>query len=107
MFLYLPLVFAAGMLVSCDTPQKRGLRELSKAGIQPTGMALLEAVERGDSLRAGWLVDVGVFTEQCDDLGRTPVRVAVENGDRTSALKLIEAKANVNAAAADRRAAEV
>ena len=38
----IPLLFVAGLLVSCDTPQKKGLRELSKRGIEPSGQALLQ-----------------------------------------------------------------
>ena len=68
-----PLVFAAGLLVSCDTPQKRGLRELSKIGIEPSGRALLDAVADQDARRVGWLLDVGVYTEPRDARGRTPV----------------------------------
>jgi len=96
-----PLLIAAGLLASCDTPQKHALRELSKAGIEPSGRALLQAVTEQDSKRAGWLLDVGVYTEQCDARGRTPVRIAIENRDIPSAFKLLDAKANVNAATVD------
>lgn len=92
-----PLWIAAGFLVSCDTPQKRGLRELSKFGIEPSGRALLQAVTDRDASRVGWLLDVGVYTEQRDSLGRTPVRIAIENQDIPTTFKLLDAKANVNA----------
>lgn len=95
------LIFAAGLLVSCDNPQKRGLRELSKAGIEPSGNALKQAVAARNSRRVGWLLDVGVYTEQCDERGRTPLRVAVENHDIPTVFKLLDAKANVNPEAAD------
>ncbi len=99
---FCPLFAAAGLLLaSCDTAQKRALRELSKAGIEPSGSALLQAVADQDSKRAGWLLDVGVYTEQRDARGRTPVRVAVENRDLASVFKLLDAKANVNATTAD------
>ncbi len=98
---HLPLLLIAGLLASCDTPQKRGLRELAKRGIQPSGEALLEAVGKQDSELIGWLVDVGVFTEQCDDRGRTPMRVALENQNVPAVYKLLAAKANVNAATTD------
>ncbi|RYD21364.1 MAG: ankyrin repeat domain-containing protein [Verrucomicrobiaceae bacterium] len=97
----LPLLAAAGMLVSCDTPQKRAMRELSKAGIEPSGRALLDSVTAGDSKTAGWLLDVGVYTEQRDARGRTPVRIAIENSDISSTFKLLDAKANVNATTTD------
>ncbi len=96
----LPLI-VTGLLASCDTPQKRGLRELAKAGIEPTGSALLEAVKAKDSQRTEWLTDVGVFTEQCDAQGKTPLRISIENHDVASALKLLGHRANVNAAAPD------
>ncbi len=95
------LLVAAGLLVSCETPRGRALGELSKAGIEPSGNALLEAVADQDSARAGWLLDVGVYTEQRDARGRTPVRIAIENRDVPSVFKLLAAKANVNATTAD------
>jgi ankyrin repeat protein len=98
----IPLWLVAGLLVSCDTPQKKGLRELSKRGIEPSGQALLQAVSEKDPQRAGWLVDVGVFTEQCDGFGKTPLRIALENHDLRSVFKLLEAKANVNATTPDK-----
>lgn len=96
-----PVFVAAGLLVSCDTPQQRGLRELSKIGIEPSGRALLDAVAAQDARRVGWLLDVGVYTEQHDARGRTPVRIAIENSDLSSAFKLLDARANVNATTAD------
>ncbi|MES2924471.1 MAG: ankyrin repeat domain-containing protein [Verrucomicrobiota bacterium] len=96
-----PLLIAAGLLVSCGTPQKRALRELSKAGIEPSGSALLQAVTDQDSTRTGWLLDVGVYTEQRDARGRTPVRIAIENRDVPSVFKLLAAKADVNATTQD------
>lgn len=96
------MLLAAGVLVSCDTPQQRALRELSKSGTEPSGSALLDAVAAGDSRRVGLLLEVGVFTEQQDASGRTPVRIAVENGDLSSAFRLLAARANVNATTADK-----
>ena len=97
-----PLLLVAVLLVSCDTPQKKGLRELSKRGILPSGQALMQAVQEQDAQRAGWLVDVGVHTEQCDAAGKTPMRIALENRDLRTVFKLLGAKANVNAATADK-----
>ena len=96
-----PLLIAAGLFVSCDTPQKHALRELSKAGIEPSGNALLQAAAAQDSQQVGWLLDVGVYTEQRDARGRTAVRVAIENRDLASVFKLLDAKADVNATTAD------
>jgi len=96
-----PLLVVAGLLASCDTPQKRGLRELSERGIQPSGQALLQAITEGDPQRAGWLIDVGVYTEQRDSSGKTPIRIALENRDVRSVFKLLEAKADMNATTAD------
>ncbi len=95
------LLAAAGLMVSCDTPQKRGLRELAKAGVEPSGSALLQAVADQDAKRAGWLLDVGVYTEQRDDQGRTPLRIAIENSDLPSVYKLLDAKANVDTTTSD------
>ncbi len=98
----LPLLLVAGLLVSCDTPQKTGLRELAKRGIEPSGQALLQAVNENDARRAGWLIDAGVYTEQCDASGKTPMRLALENRDLRTVFKLLDAKANVNAATPDK-----
>ena len=98
----IPLLLVAGLMVSCDTPQRKGLRELSKRGIQPSGQALLQAVMEHNTQRAGWLVDVGVHTEQCDSSGKTPMRIALENRDLRTVFKLLDAKANVNATTADK-----
>ena len=96
-----PLLIAAGLLVSCDTPQKHALRELTKAGIEPSGNALVQAVAAQDSQQVGWLLDVGVYTEQSDASGRTPVRIAIDNRDLASVFRLLDAKADVNATTAD------
>ena len=96
-----PLLIAAGLLVSCETPRGRALAELSKAGIEPSGNALLQAIGDQDSTRAGWLLDVGVYTEQHDARGRTPVRIAIENRDIPSVFRLLAANANVNATTPD------
>lgn len=95
------LSLVAGSLVSCDTPQRRGLRELSKRGISPSGKALLEAVIDRDSKRVSWLIDVGVYTEQCAPDGKTPIRIALENEDLGSVYRLLDSKANVNATTPD------
>ena len=96
------LLVVLGFLPSCDTPQKRGLRELSKAGIEPSARSLVQATIEQNSQRVGWLLDVGVYTEQRDVKGRTPVRIAIENCDLASAFKLLDAKANVNATSPDK-----
>lgn len=94
-------LLAAGTLVSCDTPQKHALRELAKVGIEPSGRALIESVNHRDSRQVGWLLDVGVYTEQQDYRGRTPIRIALENGDISSVFKLLDARANVNTTTPD------
>ncbi len=99
-FLLLVLLIA-GLQVSCDTAEKRGLRELGKRGIQPSGEALLEAVQEGDRQRITWLADVGAFTGQRDSGGRTPLRIALENRDWGSVHKLLDVGADANAATAD------
>jgi ankyrin repeat protein len=98
----IPVFLAAGLLVSCDPPERRALRELSKSGIEPSGRALLDAVVAKDSHRVRLLLNVGVFTEQQDLQGRTPVRIAVENGDLASAFHLLDALVDVNATTADK-----
>jgi ankyrin repeat protein len=94
-------LIVALVLVGCENPKKRALSELSKRGIEPTGQALLEAVIAKDSLRVGWLLDAEVGTEPCDITGRTPLRIASENGDSAAITMLLGRHANVNALAAD------
>jgi ankyrin repeat protein len=96
----LPLAGAA-LLVSCDTPQKRALRELAAAGVEASGHSLVLAVLRHDLPQCRLLLDAGVFTEQRDSLGRTPLRIAVDIHEPQLALHLIAAKANINATTAD------
>lgn len=91
-----------GLMPSCDTPQKRGLRELSKAGVEPSARSLVQAAIDKNSQQVGWLLDVGVYTEQRDEKGRSPVRIAIENDDLASTFKLLDAKANVNATSPDK-----
>lgn len=86
---------------SCDSPEKKALRELSRAGIQPSGRALVEAVTLDEPGHVGLLLDVRVHTEQRDAKGRTPLRIAVEEGKSDLALMLLEAKANPNATGPD------
>ena len=101
-FVLMPLLLAVAFVPSCETPQKRALKELSKAGIQPSASALVEAVQKQNAKQVGWLLLVGVYTEQRDLQGRTPLRIAIENSDVASAFKLLESGANANATTPDR-----
>jgi len=96
----LPLAGAL-LLVSCDTPQKRALRELAELGVEPSGLSLLHAVLRHDLQETGWLLDAGVHTEQRDARGRTPLRIVVDDPDSQCVLLLIAAKADVNSTTSD------
>ena len=95
------LLAGALLLVSCDTPQKHALRELSKEGVEISGHSLVQALLRNDARLTGLLVDAGVFTEQRDARGRTPLRIAVDNRQAQLARCLIEGQANVNATTTD------
>jgi len=92
---------AALLLASCDTPQRRALRELDHAGVEISGHALVQAQLQLDLGLTGLLLDAGVYTEQRDAHGRTPLRIAVENHDPQSVLRLIAAKADVSATTPD------
>jgi ankyrin repeat protein len=102
LYKFCQLFVLASLFVSCDTPQKRAMRELAKVGVEPSGTALLDSVVQQDIQRLGWLLDVGVYMEQRDLAGKTPLRVAIENRDIPSVSKLLAAKANVNATTEDR-----
>jgi len=95
------LLAVALLLASCDTPQKRALRQLDKAGVEVCGPSLVQAVLAMDLAQTGLLLDAGVYTEQRDASGRTPLRIAVENRDPQSVLRLIAAKADVNSTTDD------
>jgi ankyrin repeat protein len=89
------------VLPSCDTQEKRGLRELSRAGIQPSGRALVEAVSSDEDQHVRWLLDVKVHTGQRDATGRTPLRIAIEQDSPTTAIMLLDAGADPNAKSPD------
>ena len=95
------LVSALFLLPSCDSPEKHALRELTRAGIQPSGRALVEAVTLDELQNVQWLLDVKVHTEQRDAQGRTPLRIAIEQNHPTTALMLLDAKADPNARSSD------
>ncbi len=97
----LPLL-AAGLVASCDTPQKQALRDLAAAGVEPNGKALVEAAGRRDARIVELLLMAKVHTEQRDTLGRTPLRIAVDQRDAPTAGLLLGAGAGVNAATPDR-----
>jgi ankyrin repeat protein len=89
------------MAASCDSPEKRTMRELSRAGIEPSGRSLMEAVEKNDRKNMGLLLEMGVHTEHRDKLGRTPLRIAVDKGMIDTAYQLLEAGADPNGICAD------
>jgi ankyrin repeat protein len=95
------LASALAALPSCDTPEKHALRELSRAGIQPSGRALVQAVADGETQHVRWLLQVKVHTEQRDALSRTPLRIAVERNLPSVAIMLLDAGANPNSKTAD------
>ena len=86
---------------SCDTPEKQKLRELSQAGIRPSGRALVDAVTSGETRHVRLLLDVHVHTGQRNADGHTPLRIAVENDSPTIAIMLLEAGADPNAISPD------
>lgn len=95
------LLGLAGLIVSCDTPEKRALRELTRAGIEPSGHALLDAVIRQDQRLVDTLLTAGAYREQKDELGRTPLRVAVDGGAAETVGLLLAGGVNVDAVAKD------
>jgi ankyrin repeat protein len=95
----MPLL-AAMLLAGCDTSQHQALKELSEIGVEATGRSLVRAIADHDTARAALLLEAGVYTEQRDTHGRTPLGIAVENRDVAAAFLLLNARANVNAAVA-------
>lgn len=94
-----PLV--AGLMVSCDSPQKQALRDLAAAGVEPSGKALVDASVRRDGRIVELLLIAKVHTEQRDTFGRTPLRIAVDNRDAKTATLLLGSGAGVNATTPD------
>lgn len=95
------LLLACVLVVSCDSPQRRALRELAAAGVEPSGHALVAAADRSDGRVADLLLTAGVYTEQRDPVGRTPLRIAVERRDHALATRLLAAGASPNAVTPD------
>ncbi|MCX6865732.1 MAG: ankyrin repeat domain-containing protein [Verrucomicrobia bacterium] len=95
------LLLAAMLAVGCDTPQKQALKELARSGIEPSGPALVRALLDHDTALAALLLEAGVYTEQRDTQGRTPLAIAVENHDLAAAFMLLNAHANVDATVAN------
>jgi ankyrin repeat protein len=91
------LLAGACLLASCDSPEKKALRALSKLGVDPNGKALLEAAEKGDSPMVKLLLQAGVHNGQRDSSGRTPLRIAVDRHDLGTAFLLLDQGADPNA----------
>ncbi len=95
------LLAACLALLSCNSPQKLALRELSKSGVDASGRSLVKAVLDRDAGRAALLLEAGVYTEQRDARGRTPLAIAVECRDFPMVAMLLNADADVNASLAN------
>ena len=96
------LLIAAALMASCDSPQKIALRKLTESGVEPSGRSLVRAVTSRDAETAALLLEARVYTEQRDPAGRTPLGIAVDQGDLAAASMLLNAGANLNATLANR-----
>ncbi len=90
-------VIVSGGLCSCDSPRGQALRELSNNSIEPSGQRLVRAVKERDFKTTALLLESGVYTEQRDPLGLTPLAIAALHGDFEAIVMLLNAGANVNA----------
>ncbi|BCX47957.1 ankyrin repeat-containing protein [Haloferula helveola] len=86
---------------SCDSPGKRAMKELSARKIEASGPALLRAVEENDVSNLQLLLAAGVFTDQRDEQGRSPLHRAIEAGQMDAAWLLIDGGADVHAETPD------
>jgi ankyrin repeat protein len=94
---FLPLIAGVCLLASCDSPEKKALRALSKLGVDPNGKALLDAVGKKDTALTKLLLQAGVHEGHRDVSGRTPLRVAVDQHDLATAFVLLDKGADPNA----------
>ena len=95
------LLLAALLAVGCDTPRNRAFKELARSGVEASGPSLVRALLDQDAARTALLLEAGVYTEQRDPLGRTPLGIAVENHDVTSVFMLLNAHAYVDTSVAN------
>jgi len=84
-------------LAACRNPQREALRELQRRGIEPSGPALLAAVETGDAEPARLLLQARVYVGQRDTAGNPPLHVAIDRGHLAIAWGLIENGADLAA----------
>lgn len=92
------LVAAALFCASCDRRAEEAVRWLEKRGVEASGASLLAAVTARDAATASRLLEAGVFTEQRDPAGRTPLAIAVHSGAHEFLPMLLNAGADANAA---------
>lgn len=94
-------ILAAALLSSCETPQKQALRDLSATGLEASGVSLVRAAADRDLTATALLLEARVFTEQRDTKGRTPLAIAVEQGNLPLLAMLLNAGAKPNAVLAN------
>jgi ankyrin repeat protein len=85
------------MLVSCSDERSRAHQALQKKGIALAAEQVARAVERNDASSLDQLLTCAVFPDQCNAQGRTPLLIAISQGDYGSAIRLLNAGANANA----------
>lgn len=85
-------------LSACRDSQKQAMRELEKRGVQPSGAALLKAVQAGDAELARLLLEAKVYTGQRDAAGNTPLHIAIGRGEVPIVWSLIDGGADLAAA---------
>lgn len=88
---------AAACLGSCDSPRGSALRELADSSIEPSGHRLVRSVLERDLKTTALLLESGVYTEQRDPSGFTPLAIASIQGDFESMAMLINAGARIDA----------
>jgi ankyrin repeat protein len=92
---------AALLLCACDNDRNAALRELNNRGISPSGSSLASAAKSADSEVLDLLLTAGVYPDQRDGQGRTPLFAAIERGDIATSFQLIDADADPDASTPD------
>lgn len=88
--IFLAIVIFPLLLVSCRDERTQAQRSLQAKGIPLHAEQINAAVERGDEITLDQLLVCGVFANQSDDAGKTPLLRACERSDFRMVRQLLQ-----------------